>query len=94
MEIKHCVNHPDRHAIGVCVITKKPICPECSTKYEGVNYSREGLEELKRRRAQKTRSGIWSRAANLAMVAQAPLSFYLLYLCYLYTFNAFTGLAK
>lgn len=46
-----CVSHPDRPAIGVCVITQQPICPECSTRYEGVNYSKDGLRILQARRA-------------------------------------------
>jgi hypothetical protein len=47
-----CINHPDRPAVGRCVITHVPICAECSTQYDGVNYSRQGLEILRRRRAQ------------------------------------------
>lgn len=47
---RFCKNHPDRPAIGVCVITSDPICGECSTRYEGVNYSREGLRILQERR--------------------------------------------
>ncbi len=42
----YCVNHPDRLAMGRCVITHRPICSECSTQYEGVNYSLEGLKKL------------------------------------------------
>ncbi len=45
-----CINHPDRPAIGICVITGQAICEECSTRYEGVNYSREGLRILQERR--------------------------------------------
>ncbi|MDH5509134.1 MAG: hypothetical protein OEZ32_02150 [Nitrospinota bacterium] len=88
MELRYCVNHPERPAIGECVITKKPICPECSTRYEGVNYSREGLAELKRRRARNTGLGFWNKVANMAMVAQAPVSLFLLYQYYLYIFTA------
>ncbi len=44
--VKHCDRHPDRRAIGVCVVTGRAICRECSTQYQGVNYSREGLEQL------------------------------------------------
>lgn len=53
VEQRFCVNHPERVAIGVCVETKKPICGECSTRYNGVNYSREGLEILRRRRSRE-----------------------------------------
>jgi len=92
MERKYCVNHPERPAIGQCVITGKPICPECSTRYEGVNYSREGLEELKRRRAMKPDSGFRRKVISLVAVAQAPVSFYLLYLFYMYFFSAIMGM--
>ncbi|MGC9260726.1 MAG: hypothetical protein ACP5I8_11725 [Phycisphaerae bacterium] len=45
-----CLHHPDRPAIGICVITGQAICEECSTRYEGVNYSREGLRILQAKR--------------------------------------------
>lgn len=57
VERRYCVNHPERVAIGVCVETKKPICGECSTRYNGVNYSREGLEILRQRRMRERGSG-------------------------------------
>ena len=49
---RFCIHHPQRAAIGVCVITQKPICGECSTRFEGVNYSKEGLRILQQRRAE------------------------------------------
>jgi hypothetical protein len=30
-----CENHPDRSAIGACVICGKPVCDECSTRHNG-----------------------------------------------------------
>jgi len=93
MEIKYCVNHPGRQALGECVITKRPVCPECSTKYEGVNYSKEGLEELKRRRAgAQAEGGIKRRLVDLLAVIQAPLSLYLLYLFYFYSVRLMAGM--
>lgn len=56
VEKKYCVNHPERLAIGICVITEKPLCAECSTRYDGVNYSREGLEILRQRRLGKRKA--------------------------------------
>jgi hypothetical protein len=47
---RYCHNHPERPALGICVITKQAICAECSTRYEGVNYSKEGLRILQERR--------------------------------------------
>lgn len=49
MERRYCANHPDRLAIGLCVETGIPLCGECSTRYNGVNYSREGLALLHKR---------------------------------------------
>ncbi|MDH5638736.1 MAG: hypothetical protein OEZ04_09610, partial [Nitrospinota bacterium] len=60
---------------------------ECSTRYEGVNYSKEGLEELKRRRNETARHGFARKLAGLLLVAQAPVSFYLLWLYYYYSFH-------
>jgi hypothetical protein len=81
-----CVNHPDRSAIGVCVITHKPICSECSTRYEGVNYSREGLAILKKQRAgSKKRFGGAYFFAVVAVWLLAPVLFALLYLFYLHS---------
>jgi|GEM_PF-7126872 hypothetical protein len=55
-----CINHPDRLAIGRCVVTHHPICTECSTQYDGVNYSREGLEIMRRSR-NAAPQGVWLR---------------------------------
>jgi len=83
-----CVNHPDRPAIGVCVITHKPICAECSTQYEGVNYSREGLAILLERRALAARkTGRGSRLVELTAASLSPLFLYLIYTFYHYGFN-------
>jgi hypothetical protein len=30
-----CENHPDRTAVGGCVICGKPVCEECTTKHNG-----------------------------------------------------------
>ncbi len=55
----YCVNHSDRPAVGVCVITRQPVCEECTTRYEGVNYSRAGLAILKARRASEAGTRFW-----------------------------------
>ena len=68
------------------MITKKPICPECSTRYEGVNYSKEGLEELQRRRAGAGAGrGSKRRMVDALAIIQAPVSLYLIYLFYFYS---------
>jgi hypothetical protein len=83
IEQRFCVNHPQRAAIGICVVTRKPICGECSTRYEGVNYSREGLELLRKQRAEKQRKlRKFSFAALLALLG-SPLAADLLFLAHL-----------
>ncbi len=78
-----CVNHPQRPAAGVCVITRQPICGECSTRYEGVNYSKEGLEILRQRRAQESarlrRRGRW---LPWLLAPLSPLLVWLVFLVY------------
>jgi len=83
-----CANHPDRPAIGVCVMTHQPICAECSTRYEGVNYSKEGLRLLQEQRAQEARRARGRRPLlRVALMLSFPLLVYLLYLAYLFGFG-------
>lgn len=71
---RHCQQHPDRQAIGVCVITGESICAECSTRYEGVNYSKRGLEILKARRAaQHDGPGRGERVGRALALLLSPL---------------------
>lgn len=76
--VKHCDRHPDRLAIGVCVVTHRAICRECSTQYQGVNYSKEGLERLlaSQHHAQR-QAGRGNRWVTLALLVTAPLWLYL-----------------
>ena len=72
---RSCANHPDRRAIGVCVITQKAICAECSTRYEGVNYSKEGLAILQEQRAaQVARRATGGQLAAAVWVLAVPLA--------------------
>ena len=32
-----CFQHPDREALGICIVCRRPICAECSTPIEGIN---------------------------------------------------------
>jgi hypothetical protein len=32
-----CAQHPEREAIGICVVCRRPICAECSTPIDGIN---------------------------------------------------------
>jgi hypothetical protein len=90
-----CVNHPDRPAIGVCVITKRPICAECSTRYEGVNYSKEGLRILQEKRASAAaRAGSLPRLEDAALILSSPLLLYLLYWFYLVSARSLVDLLR
>ena len=78
-----CAFHFNRHAVGVCVITKQPLCAECSTRYEGVNYSKEGLRILREQRAASTRqSQKGHRTITAAGVLATPALLYTRYLFY------------
>ncbi len=90
---RYCANHPDRPAIGICVVTHKPICAECSTRYEGVNYSKEGLEILRNQRArQGSEAGLGERLGVILVVALCPVFIGLLYLFYLGSADLFVDL--
>lgn len=69
-----CHNHPGRRAIGACVITGKAICAECSTRYKGVNYSRQGLEILQQRRQVSDQTGSLRRLTlQLSLFVMCPV---------------------
>jgi hypothetical protein len=82
---RFCINHPQRAAIGVCVMTLKPICGECSTRYEGVNYSREGLRLLQQQRgaAEAVAKGGGKLGWLLLSLVLTPVAVYLTYLSYI-----------
>lgn len=95
IEQRMCRNHPERRAIGVCVITGKAICAECSTRYEGVNYSIEGLRILQERRAAETRKAISRhRRRGALLFILAPGFLYLVYLGYLLFFKTLINLKQ
>ena len=41
----HCFYHPDRPALAICVSCRKPICPSCSTLWEGMHHCAACLAE-------------------------------------------------
>ena len=66
-----CRNHPERQATGICVRCGAPICPECTTKLEGINHCSACLD---RRAAagRKVRSGespFWAVAGAVVSFA-------------------------
>ena len=79
--VRQCQRHPDRKAIAVCVVTSVPICAECSTTYEGVNYSKEGLEQyLASRRASSTAGRQRGSVLSVLLWIVSPLAIYLAWL--------------
>lgn len=89
IEKRFCTNHPQRIAIGVCVMTGKAICGECSTRYEGVNYSKDGLALLQKQRAaaEKGRRSRKRLLANLLVWVLSPLLIYMMYYGFVETGN-------
>ena len=76
----YCQNHSERPAIGVCVMTGQAICEECSTQYEGVNYSHEGLRLLQAQRQAKQKLQWWPDKVLLMLgLLVSPLALLLLY---------------
>lgn len=77
-------------------MTSRPICEECSTRYEGVNYSKEGLLMLQQQRAAKeqTSAGFWRRAVRVGMWVLSPIALFLVYLSYLLSAEALASLIR
>lgn len=95
IEQRMCRNHPARRAIGVCVITGKAICAECSTRYEGVNYSIEGLRILQERRAAEARKAhSRHRWRGALLFILTPGFLYLVYLGYFLFFKALINMKQ
>ncbi len=41
-----CTWHPDRDAIGVCVVCRKTICGDCATDVDGIQRCEQCLVQL------------------------------------------------
>ena len=90
-----CAFHADRVAIGVCVITKQPICAECSTRYQGVNYSKEGLRILRVRQADSAKNSRQSdRLITTVCVLATPALLYLVALFYQFSVRSLIDLQQ
>jgi hypothetical protein len=68
-----CANHPDRDALGVCVVTRQPMCSECATLHEGVLHSRQALEAMRAARA-KAQVGNSAALRLTALLLALPMS--------------------
>ncbi len=66
----------------MCVVTKRAICSECSTRHRGVNYSKEGLAVvLERERAAAAEGSGAGGAVFWFAVAALPVSVGFFFLC-------------
>lgn len=70
---RFCSRHPDRAAIGVCVVNGRAICAECSTQYRGVNYSKEGLAEFLASQQAERGGNAWPRVLIVLLLLLSPL---------------------
>ena len=68
-----CANHPDRDALGVCVVTRQPLCSECATLHEGVLHSRQALEAMRDERLRAAGGGAGARWLLVALLATPML---------------------
>lgn len=51
-----CTNHPAREGIGICVVCRRVVCVECSTKIDGVNHCRGCLASRSAKAAERRTS--------------------------------------
>lgn len=77
---RFCKRHPDRPAIGVCVITGTAICAECSTQYQGVNYSKQGLAQYLEGQRAKAKGGRSVQSMGILLLIASPGALYLAWL--------------
>ncbi|MCU0241189.1 MAG: B-box zinc finger protein [Vicinamibacteria bacterium] len=70
MRVRFCVHHEGRNAHALCMSCRQPICQECTTEWDGINYC---VTCLGRKRAAK-RSGR-SPFGWLALLIVATLLF-------------------
>jgi len=59
LKIRTCANHPERTAQALCVECAKPVCQECATRWDGINYCVICLEKIRDRAAGKSSSVQW-----------------------------------
>ncbi|MFW5878413.1 MAG: hypothetical protein ACOCVR_01210 [Myxococcota bacterium] len=68
MLASNCTNHPDRAAIGVCVLCRKPICIECSTPMAGIHRCADCLAGLERDTSSQPRAASAAHPLVWAMI--------------------------
>jgi hypothetical protein len=71
-----CVHHHERHAIGICVKCRTPLCGECVTKVDGINYCVRCLERMAD--ASKGAVAVESKPSSSAFAAFAAFGLFLL----------------
>jgi hypothetical protein len=66
-----CAHHPDRAAHALCMSCRRPICQECATEWEGINYCAACLP-----RQRQERRHSYFLAGWLALLAATVLLFH------------------
>ena len=42
----YCYHHPDRDAVGACIVCNEAVCPECKVEYEGKVYCNSCIQKM------------------------------------------------
>lgn len=63
----HCVNHPEREGVGICVGCRAVVCVECSTRVDRMNYCMRCLAAAAPPAARRERRASPERAAALGI---------------------------
>lgn len=48
LSASRCRYHPERDGVGVCMRCRTVICPECTTRFDGINHCAVCVAELTR----------------------------------------------
>ena len=63
-----CSNHPDRDASGICIQCRRRVCPECTTKVDGINHCVDCLERAAQPGRERVRSGSLGTPASVVVL--------------------------
>jgi hypothetical protein len=70
----HCLNHPDRPALAICVSCGKAVCAACSTRWEGMHHCISCLAARRQAAGQRAAVVRAIAAALLALGAAAGVT--------------------
>lgn len=66
-----CTYHPDRPAVGVCVVCRTVICIECSTPIDGIHRCFRCVEKMGKKAAETGWHGSEIHPLSLGLVVVA-----------------------